>query len=199
MQDITMLSRYHSALETVLVGLAATFGLILVTLICSTEIASANGIDKIFVVETNNKTVAEEEEKGQSATGLERSGIPGKLIVKTIVDNNCQPRSFCDNIRDKDFFVKIFTFENNTLFEELDPIPGDRQGWTVTFYIPQSLDSQSPPYGNGVKYSVQNEVQNASKFERILVNTTYSQDCRGTIEFGTSPTCTVTNLLLGPR
>ncbi len=125
------------------------------------------------------------------------NNMPGLLKVETNITNNCEPRTICDGIRDEDFLIKIFTFEDNVLSENVEPFHGDSQGWTVYFSPQEFFAGQLPPYGNGIEYEVQQEVQRKSTFEGILMKTTYSQDCRSTISQGSLKTCKITNFLSG--
>ena len=123
---------------------------------------------------------------------------PARINVGTIVENKCVPTSVCAKIRDNDFVMKLSTFDYNTFRQKIKPFPGDSSGWTVYFNPDQFSTNQLPPYGNGIEYEVQQALQDKSKFNGVLMNSTFSNGCHSTISKGSLKNCTVTNFLFAP-
>ena len=124
------------------------------------------------------------------------NNMPAGINVSTIIENSCEPQSMCADIRDEDFMMKISTFEYNTFRQKIKPFPGDSSGWIVYFDPDQFSGNQMPPYGTGIQYKVQQTVQDKSKFNGILMNTTLSDECRSTISKGSLKNCTCHKFLI---
>ena len=127
---------------------------------------------------------------------LEANNLPFKLKVYTKVENACKTPSFCENIQDSDFLVKILTFENNAVKQKLPNFPGSDKGRTVYLYPSQLPPGQMPPYSEGIEYDVKQESPKVIGESEVTLRTVYYGDCESLILQNSSKTCTVTNFLV---
>ena len=114
------------------------------------------------------------------------NNVPAKLTIFTKVENNCLPPPISVHNYEDDFMSTISVFEHNSLIQRINLVPGDSKGWII--YLPPERFSgiQWPPGGEGIQYKVEQNMRDESTFEGISANSTYSQDCRSTIDRGES-------------
>ena len=104
--------------------------------------------------------------------------------------------TFCENIQDNDFFVKIFTFEDNALKEKTKTFSGNENGRTIYLYPSQFPISQMPPYGEGIDYEVHQEQISLTRIGGVDLRTTYLGDCESKLSQNTTKSCIITNFLV---
>jgi hypothetical protein len=139
-----------------------------------------------------------ETKKCMITNNVTANNMPAMIRVFTKVENHCQPKLPCLSIKDEDFMATISTFEYNTMRQKVKPFPGNSHGWTVHLFPDRLSVTQLPPYGKGIEYKVQQNIEDESKFEGVSTNTTYSANCSSTIDLGSIKDCTITNYLSGP-
>jgi hypothetical protein len=120
----------------------------------------------------------------------------GLLKVITHVQNACQPKIKCVDIRADDFEVRVFTLENNIYNEKISGIPGSEYGWILRLNATNSEGTQYnvkqfPTWINATQMKSSNPVLVSDiQYSR---NVTYSDSCQGIMNIRDNKECVITN------
>ena len=113
---------------------------------------------------------------------------PASLLVRTAIQNNCEPKYMCERLKLSDLFeTEITTFKKGGS-EELGDFQASEQGTKVEMRA-------NPNITVGYLVRQVGHNQNPSLQPWFVQNLIYSDDCSGSVESGVEKTCTITNKL----
>jgi ferredoxin len=117
------------------------------------------------------------------------------LKIITSVINKCVPKTICNAVRPDSFHIDVFALGNsstNWKYELLGQgFPGSPAGWTIDLV----------PGSEGIQYKVIQYRPFSPMIDSLglIANTSYSDNCLGTIINGENKTCTISNVVTNPQ
>jgi hypothetical protein len=110
------------------------------------------------------------------------------LLVRTAIQNNCEPKHMCENLKLSDLFETEITTKNKGSSETLGVFPASEEGTQVELLADPNITKE---------YLVRQigHNQNPSLQPWFVQDLIYSNDCSSPVESGVEKTCTITNKL----